>query len=320
MEEEWNRLADIHESPLLRHEWFYSCYRAFHKNDKICILVKRTNGCIKGIAPLVLTGKGWNKKIEAIGSSFLYEPTGLLYGKDSIASELIRAALDLGLPLELKKFHKDSAEIKTLVNIRKKLAIIINRGEDRTSYISFKESGEEYEKWISKSRNRDIRRKKRKAESYGKAEFEFFKSSPIELNHFLEEFFQIEASGWKARKGTAIRLNPDMKNFFYEYCKKAAESGLIRFCYFKVNQKIVAASLLCESYGKLWELKIAYDEKFRKCSPGMLLTFETLRFAEDNRLKGYEFLGETRNREKIFTNKEHYYASPKIYPYTFRAC
>src|SRR5206468_8833130 len=53
----------------------------------------------------------------------------------------------------------------------------------------------------------------------------------------------------------------------------------------------VAMQLAVESGGRFWLLKIGYDERFARCSPGTLLTIEMLRYAASRRLRSYEFLG-----------------------------
>jgi hypothetical protein len=53
----------------------------------------------------------------------------------------------------------------------------------------------------------------------------------------------------------------------------------------------VAAQLSVEYADRLWVLKIGYDERWSRCSPGWQLLAETMRDAFDRRLRSYEFLG-----------------------------
>ncbi len=65
--------------------------------------------------------------------------------------------------------------------------------------------------------------------------------------------------------------------------------------FLRIGDATVVARLAVEYSGRLWELKIAYDERFAKCSPGILLTHKTLRYACERGLTGHKFLGTASN-------------------------
>jgi CelD/BcsL family acetyltransferase involved in cellulose biosynthesis len=52
LRDEWNVLADRAESPLLRHEWFASCARAFSADGDLRVVTIRRSQQLVGIAPL----------------------------------------------------------------------------------------------------------------------------------------------------------------------------------------------------------------------------------------------------------------------------
>jgi CelD/BcsL family acetyltransferase involved in cellulose biosynthesis len=67
---------------------------------------------------------------------------------------------------------------------------------------------------------------------------------------------------------------------------------------------------------RIWEIKIGYDERYAKCSPGILLTHETLRYTFEKGYSGYEFLGQEEAWERMWANKRESYVSMHVYPYT----
>ena len=46
-----------------------------------------------------------------------------------------------------------------------------------------------------------------------------------------------------------------------------------------------------EYHNRFWVLKMGYDQKYSRCSPGILLINETIRYAFEHGLNSYEFLG-----------------------------
>ncbi len=83
----------------------------------------------------------------------------------------------------------------------------------------------------------------------------------------------------------------------------------------RINGEVAAERLAVEHAGRLWELKIGYNEKFRRCAPGLLLTHETLRYVFERGLKAYEFLGHEEDWERIWAaDNVHRYVSFRLYP------
>ena len=58
-----------------------------------------------------------------------------------------------------------------------------------------------------------------------------------------------------------------------------------------------------EDGGGLWLLKIGYDRAYGRCSPGMLLMRETIRYAAEAGLGRYEFLGCSATWTRVWTRQ-----------------
>ncbi len=70
--------------------------------------------------------------------------------------------------------------------------------------------------------------------------------------------------------------------------------------------------------GRFWVLKIGYDEEYSRCSPGILLIHETIRYAFTNGLKSYEFLGSDENWLHMWTKDNiRRHISIGYYPFNF---
>ena len=105
------------------------------------------------------------------------------------------------------------------------------------------------------------------------------------------ELVRVESSGWKSRNGSSLTQRHGLRRFFLNYATRASESGIVRFGFLDVDDRPVAAQLSVQYSSRLWVLKTGYDEAWSRCSPGWQLLTETMRYAFEQKLKSYEFLG-----------------------------
>jgi hypothetical protein len=93
--------------------------------------------------------------------------------------------------------------------------------------------------------------------------------TPAGVTSALNDFFTLEASGWKGRARTAARCHPEIMKFM-----TAAVTGLaaedrapiMRLC---VDDHAIAAVVILRSGPNAWCWKIAYDEARARSSPGV---------------------------------------------------
>jgi hypothetical protein len=85
------------------------------------------------------------------------------------------------------------------------------------------------------------------------------------------EFLHVEASGWKAERGSAIEQVPDRRSF-YEFLVQG-DNGVWRpeINLLRLNGRTAAAQLCVRAGRALSVLKIGYDECHRELTPGNLL-------------------------------------------------
>lgn len=98
----------------------------------------------------------------------------------------------------------------------------------------------------------------------------------------LERFLDLEKRGWKGAGGSAMRLHADQIAFVRELTARRAGKGEARILELFSGERLVAAGLALQAGRIAWYYKVAYDEAFAKCSPGVQLTLElTRRLIED---------------------------------------
>ena len=99
-----------------------------------------------------------------------------------------------------------------------------------------------------------------------------------EMNRVFAEFLEVESSGWKGRagEGTAIALHPDLERYYRRLVQTFGSRGECELNVLRLDGACVAAQF-CVTVGSAWYLlKIGYDERYAKYSPGSLLLEDAL--------------------------------------------
>lgn len=120
---------------------------------------------------------------------------------------------------------------------------------------------------------KNLRRYRRKLENRGSVQVEIKRSGKAD-EAFLDEFLRLEASGWKGRGGTAILQNDNSQAYHRTLVKNLARSGCLEWYAMRVDGHLVAARFVVRCGSALILPKIAFDEDYADCRPGMLLTGE----------------------------------------------
>jgi len=140
------------------------------------------------------------------------------------------------------------------------------RGEDLEVYLRHALSG-----GILK----EYRRQRRRLGEMGRLEF----SSVLQANgvdDWIVEFMRLEASGWKAREGTALQMNPDQGAYVREIVRNGFARGQVLLDGLFLDGQPVAMLLNFRAGAGIFAFKIAYDEAFAKYSPGVQVMLDSL--------------------------------------------
>lgn len=122
---------------------------------------------------------------------------------------------------------------------------------------------------MSKARLKDIRRALKKLREAGEVSFEHA-TEPGLVRRRLEDFLAIEDAGWKGRAGTSLLSDPEHARFIREAlaANEAASTDSLLF-----NGRPIAINVNVTAAGTLFTPKCAYDEAFRRYSPGVILEY-----------------------------------------------
>ena len=143
-------------------------------------------------------------------------------------------------------------------------------------------SGEAYlQHTLSPGRRKDIRRNHRRLEKKGAVRCREV-GPDDDIARWIDDFIAIEKSGWKGRAGTALACNPRHEAFFARMTRNAHAEGKSFFHRLEAAGKTVAITANYRSGHRAWAFKVAIDETYRKCSPGLLLEIEGIKIVLDN--------------------------------------
>jgi CelD/BcsL family acetyltransferase involved in cellulose biosynthesis len=92
----------------------------------------------------------------------------------------------------------------------------------------------------------------------------------------VEDFLALEASGWKGRSGTALASMHGDAEFFRAICSSYRELGRLHLLSLQADGKRVAMACNLRAGDGVFCLKIAFDERWRRYSPGALLVLDHL--------------------------------------------
>lgn len=146
--------------------------------------------------------------------------------------------------------------------------------------------------WDSLGSTRSLwARRERKLMSDMKAEFRCL-SDWSDVEPLLDRIYAVEASGWKGREGTAINQSPETLRFYNRSVRNWAQRGWLRLFTLWLGPEVVAFQINILCRGVLTQLKVGYDERHSKLSPGQVLQLQLLRWAFANPdVRVYDMLG-----------------------------
>lgn len=144
---------------------------------------------------------------------------------------------------------------------RHRRALLAPHG-DRSQYI---------ERALGARRLRELRRVARRLGDLGAMLFTTA-TEPSAVALAIEDFLVLEASGWKGKAGTAAACRDDTSRFIRTGLAGLAAEGKVAIKRVLLDGRAIAATITLRSADAAWFWKTAYDERFARFAPGVLLT------------------------------------------------
>ncbi|QDU37983.1 hypothetical protein Mal4_23020 [Maioricimonas rarisocia] len=142
------------------------------------------------------------------------------------------------------------------------------------------EPGDDWQQYVVEAltshNRRELRRQRRRLADLGDITVRFNDGNGF-FDFWMEQFLDLEAAGWKGNAGTAIGLDERHRQFFREITHAAAQRRQLMLLGLFLNNEPIAMKWNFRSGTGSFAFKIAYDESYRKFSPGVHLEIENIR-------------------------------------------
>lgn len=215
-----------------------------------------------------------------VGWTHPYAPLGVPLVEREAAEAVVAAFLEhlvaeTALPglLLLPFLHADGAFAAVLDTILRRAHMpaadfnpqrraMLAPGRDRSRYLDGA---------LGARKQKELRRLSRRLAETG-AVLTVAATEPAAVAAAIEDFFALEAGGWKGRAGTAAGVREDLRRFVQMAAAGLAAEGKVAIDRLLLDGRAIAAAIILRSGRGAWFWKIAYDEAYARFSPGVLLT------------------------------------------------
>jgi CelD/BcsL family acetyltransferase involved in cellulose biosynthesis len=198
---------------------------------------------------------------------------------DAAATSLIQAARNAGAhALVLRDVALDGAAMKALTEVLRQdgLQPRVLQSHFRACLDATRDAEEVLRDGFGSKKLKELRRQRHRLAEHGAVGFEVARS-PQEVASALETFLTLEASGWKGKRGTALKQDDGDAGFIRRATVALAETGQCEIVTLRAGDNPVAAAIVLRHQDRAFYFKLGVDERFAKFSPGVQLTLDLTR-------------------------------------------
>jgi len=303
--DEWDRLAERHALPFLRHAWFAAWWEAFGGRRRLRICALRQDGELAALFPLCARAG----RLEAMANA--HTPVFHPLARDEAALRLvIEAAVEAAgeeLRVPALPVAHPAVDLLTEASLRGRRITLVEP-QNTSPIVDTTGTFEDYRRRMQRGDRRDLERRRRQMEREHQAAFELVQDG-AGLEPALRRGLAVEASGWKGKRGTAILFSPETETFYRLLADRFAAAGRAGLSSLSLDGSMAAFDLWLLDHGRLWILKGGYEEAFRRYSPGLALTYAEVELCFAFGLCALELLGDPDPWKLKFSTSERRHCS-----------
>jgi CelD/BcsL family acetyltransferase involved in cellulose biosynthesis len=284
---EWEALAAaaLEPNPFFEHWLLLPALRAFGGKDDIRVVCVRRAGVLCGLFPFQLTPRykglpiraltSWRNPHALLGTPLIVRDRGAeclsalfqWLGRQRIAALMEFSYFPAGGP-----FHQVLVDALNHGGQPARLGDVHTRGllcrdQDADAYVNSALSADSRQK---------LRRSEQRLQEQGQVTHRVLKASD-DIQAWIDEFLQVEASGWKGARGSALACSEPNRRFINEVFTTAFKRGQLVMVGIDLDGRPVARYSGFVAREGSFAFKTGYDENFRRFAPGLLAELDMIR-------------------------------------------
>jgi CelD/BcsL family acetyltransferase involved in cellulose biosynthesis len=299
--DEWRQLCQegACDQPFFRPEWIASSIRAFASERPVLLITVRDGTRLRGVLPL-LREKVWACGLPAtkLRSAADHTPRfDFIHGQGPGVEEALRAGWneiksqnDWDV-IELGNVQEGAAAERLLSYAREDGFLTYRHQYALSPYILLKGNKPpgDFSQFARSSRFRyRLRHSWRELEKIGSISLRRVEASDPAT---LKKFYDLEQSGWKGKRGTAIACNREIRQFYDSIANYATQYGYLSLYFLQQGDTVLAAHFAFSCGGGYYPLKVAYDERYSQFGLGHLIIGAVLQDCAALGLSEFDCLG-----------------------------
>ncbi|HQN54038.1 MAG: hypothetical protein RL702_2048 [Pseudomonadota bacterium] len=283
----WDALAQWASEPNPFHESWYllPALRALDPHGSVAILRFDHDGELAGLLPLRRENRYYRWPLPqwsnwAHGNCFLGAPL-VAAGLERPFWRALLAWLDgnpgAGLFLHLVQmplYGPLHAALQAVLAEQGRAAALV-LGEERAMLASPLSAAEYFEASLSGKKRKELRRQHNRLGELGELTFERSEDDH-RLARWIDDFLALEHSGWKGAAGSALASHQATARMFREALSGASARGRLERLTLSLDGEPIAMLANFVTPPGAFSFKTAFDERYARYSPGVLLQRENL--------------------------------------------
>jgi CelD/BcsL family acetyltransferase involved in cellulose biosynthesis len=246
-------------------------------------LAQDSGASLIGLMPVISLWRACNIPLPALVSA---DPYGTLctplldrdMAGDAVV-RLMREARKAGAhALILRDVSLDGAAIKAFTEVLRQggMRPRVLQSHLRACLDATRDADELLRDALGPKKLKELRRQRHRLAEHGAVHFDVTRD-PDEVASAVEIFLNLEASGWKAKRGTALIQDDGDAGFVRRAATALAQTGQCELVTLRAGDTPVAAAILLRHLDRAFYFKLGVDERFAKLSPGVQLTLDLTR-------------------------------------------
>ncbi|MDI1263515.1 MAG: GNAT family N-acetyltransferase, partial [bacterium] len=172
----------------------------------------------------------------------------------------------------------DGAAMQAFANVLRRdgIAPRVLQSHERACLDATRDADELLRDALGAKKLKELRRQRNRLAEHGPVHFDVARE-PNDVATAVETFLALEASGWKAQRGTALGQHAGDAAFVRRATSALAATGQCEIVTLRAGETPVAAAIVLRQQDRAFYFKLGVDERFAKLSPGVQLTLDLTR-------------------------------------------